>query len=216
MDYSIKPIISWPSDLTEDYKRRKDSFSVSYSKTLQHLDKEIAHLGGDHLIIQLACTEKDIRMDGRLYATTKLAHPGVILTFNSELGVMNYHCDSYNHWHANLRAIGLTLQKLRNIDEHGVNKKGSQYEGYKMLPASGETGNGNRITTPEAAAKFISDVMEGEGVDQQTVLGSKAFFEFIYKRASARLHPDNDETGNDEDFVMLQDAAAVLREHHGM
>ena len=47
------------------------------------------------------------------------------------------------------------------------------------------------------------------GTDQIKRLGAPA------SHGCVRLHPDNAETGNDELFVELQDAAALLKKHHG-
>jgi hypothetical protein len=205
MDYSIKPILKWPGVATNSWERKRGDFSPTYAKTLGHLERELAYLGADHVIFQLAVDSSAIRMDGRLRSDARPEHPGIIVTFHSDKGPMSYFCDKYDDWKANLRAISITLQNLRRIDDHGVNGSGAQYEGYKQLPPRPENGQ-QRMSRTEAAA-FISDVT---GVREDFIVDDSATFELAYSKAQRSLHPD---AGGDHDkFVKLQDAAAVLRE----
>jgi hypothetical protein len=230
MDYSIKPIITWPGELRSDRDRTKADFGTTYAATLRHLQREVEALGGDNVLFQLAVDRSDIRIDGGLKSSANPSHPGIVVIFNSELGQLSYCCDRYKRWRDNLRAITIVLQYLRRIDDHGVNKKGAQYLGYKQLPAAGQTDTGRpKIETPEQAAKFITDALDPErntdALDPERntnsekmaemIVESSFIYEAAYKEASQRLHPDKP-TGSHEEFIDLQEAAAVLRKHHGL
>ena len=209
MDYSVKPIIEWPGKLTPAGKRKRGDFSTTYASTLSHLDREIHHLKGANVVIQLALEFEDIRQDGRPYANARPRHPGVIVTFQSEHGPLSYWTDQYDDWHSNVRAISLALAGLRAVGRHGVNKQGSQYAGYKQLPPA--TGNGTGILTEEDAGKFIADHSD---VQAQFIFADKGVFDLAYNKAQRKLHPDAG--GTNEQFVALQEAAALLRKRHGL
>jgi len=212
MNIVYKALVRWPGDLTES-RRRSRFGDVAWGKTLKVLDRELALLGASNIIFQVAVEDHDIRLDGGLRAGSKKEHPGVIITFDSIHGPLSYWTDEYDEFADNVRAIALSLEALRAVDRHGVNKKGSQYEGYKRLPGVGETGNGRpRLETPEQAAKFVAKHVD---VPKELLMSNKFVWEASYKEAAKRLHPDNKETGDDELFVELQDAAVILKGHHG-
>ncbi len=214
MNYTCKPIVEWPDKLTPRYQRKRGSFSTTYARTLEHLDRELKHLKATQIVFQLALDESDIRIDGRPRATARPAHPGVIVSFNSKHGALSYWTDEYTDWQSNVRAISLALEALRAVDRHGVNKSGSQYQGYKRLNAGEGSKTGNTFT-PETAAAFIASycpVVHGAIIEARHILSDQPFFESAYKRAARMLHPDNVETGHHERFIMLQNAAAVLKQ----
>jgi hypothetical protein len=210
LDYLVKPIVKWPGELTPSYKRQRSPFSALWGKTLVLLERELKHLRAKNVILQMAIRDVDLRIDGRIKANARPAeHPGVIITFNSTHGPMSYWSDVYSDWGANVRAVALSLEALRAIDRYGVNKQGSQYEGYKRLPPATESGAREPLTA-EQGAKLIGEIV---AAPPSTILESQTFFDFAYKRAAGRLHPDNRETGDESKFVELQEAAAAIKKH---
>lgn len=206
----------WPGPPEDREFYRRSPFGTTYAEALALLDREIAYLEGDHVIFQLDVSSDDIRMDGRLYANVTPKSSRVVITFNSKHGPLAYFCDCYADWRENVRAISLCLQYLRKIDEHRVNRSGAQYEGYKRLPAAGETSNGRpKIETPKQAATFMSGHLT-PAMPPRVLLTHPFVFEASYRELAKKFHPDNKATGNDELFVDLQDAAVVLRKHHGI
>src|SRR6185503_13040226 len=135
-------------------------------------------------------------------ARAVVRHPGVIVTFDSKFGPLSYWTDRYTDWEANLRAIALALQALRAVDRYGVAKRGLQYRGYKRLHAGGAA-KANEFTTPEDAARFIGDIAVPP-LDARTILTNSSFFDIAYRLAAKKLHPDNQETGDNERFIRLQ------------
>ncbi len=208
LQYTVKPIVDWPGELLRADKRQRSRFDTPWGKTLEKLEREIRHLGGRNVILQMALREQDIRIDGGIRANARPDHPGVIMTFDSrQHGAMSYHTDLYDRWDDNVRAIALALEALRMVDRYGVNKAGTQYAGYKRLAAASETNGRKRIGTVEEAAKFIEGHFPALTADQ--ILGSSPLFETAYKQAARILHPDSG--GDEGEWIDLQEAAALLR-----
>jgi len=215
LDYRCKPIIEWPDKLTPHGRRKRGTFSTSYSRTLIHLERELNHLNAKQILFQLALDESEIRLDGRPRADARPSHPGVIVTFNSKHGPLSYWTDQYTDWQSNVRAISLALEALRAVDRHGVNKSGSQYQGYKRLGTS-EEAKANGFADWSQAAAFIASHTGLARIFSADIGTSEVMFKAAYKEAAKRLHPDNIQTGNNELFVKLQDAAAVVRKRLGL
>jgi len=62
-------------------------------------------------------------------------------------------CDSFKDWEANLRAIALSLERLRAADRYGVTtEEKEQYIGWLRLPATSQTDD-----LTELASKLIEE-----------------------------------------------------------
>lgn len=202
----LRPIQSWPGEQTR--VRRVASFSAPWRSTLELLTREISHLeraGGPGSVLQIAVQERDLRIsDGMPKAHAKMAHPGVIVSIESEHGPMSLPCDTFTDWHDNLRAIALTLEALRKIDRYGVTRTGQQYTGFQQLGAAPA-----EVPLDVAAATELlrthGTATTAEASDR-TDTGTVAQ---LYRRAAANTHPDRG--GNRDDFARVQAAADVLR-----
>lgn len=221
LQYIVKPIMSWPGELTPANRRKRSQFMSQWGSTLELLQREIRFLAGKNVIFQCPVREQDIRVDGGIKSNARPSeHPGVIITFDSKHGPLSYHSDQYTDFQSNVRAIALALEALRAVDRYGVNKAGTQYSGYKRLPPAGEFTNGRKAMTEDEAAAFVAlhsgfDWAKG-AVGANAVLTSANDFTALYKTAMRRLHPENKETGNEAAFVDLQEAAAILKKRHGL
>jgi hypothetical protein len=125
VNFLYEPLVTWPGKLTTN--RRRAPFRASYGKTLDLLERELAHLGAKTVILQVALQRADIRLDGRPRSGAKAAHPGVVMTFQSKHGPLSYPCDRFDAWEDNIRAIALSLEHLRAVDRYGVTGNGQQY-----------------------------------------------------------------------------------------
>lgn len=208
LDVTFRPIDRWPGEPTP--KREPSRFKAGWGATLEQLQKELAHLGSESVVVMLSLTEDDIRLDGWPRANARPSHPGVVLAFDSrEYGPLKYPCDNFTTWQDNLRAIALALEALRKVDRYGVTKRGEQYTGWKALPGSGGTSS---TMTAEAAAAFLSEACRGD-CSAAALLQSVVNVVPAYRAAARRLHPDAG--GSTEEFQRLQTAKAVLDAHHG-
>ena len=139
--WNVVPIVRWPSESTRN--RKRSPFRGGWTSTSQLMEKELRQLRAKNVVLQMAVTHDDIRIDGWIRASASPSHPGVIVTFDSIHGPLSYPCDMFTDWQANVRAIGLALEALRKVDRYGVTKRGEQYTGWKRL-ASGENGLADR------------------------------------------------------------------------
>ncbi|MFD4957124.1 hypothetical protein [Microbacterium sp. NPDC058389] len=204
----IGPIREWPGDLTAH--REQSRFRVSgsgyttratpLSTTLGQLDIELRALRAQNAELLIAVASSDFRLDGRPRATAKAAHPGVILSFDSDHGHLSYPCDTFTTWQDNLRAVALALEALRKVDRYGVTKRGEQYRGFLAIEATAAPAG---FATADAALMWLTnefgDSIRGWDTAQ------------ILRFAKRRSHPDI--AGGDADrFHRVSLAETKLRE----
>jgi hypothetical protein len=180
LTFTIKPL----EDRTGFHGSPKRSpFEASWSSTLELLNRELRHLGGSNVIIEVDVLPGAVRLDGMLYANAKVNSPGVRLHFDSVHGHLTYETDAFTHWQANVRAIALGLESLRRVDRYQIGRGGEQYRGYAAL----ESGTGVALggMTHDDAWHVIYDVAEIRP-DDTTDLSD----EQCYRRARRNGHPD--------------------------
>lgn len=194
----VQPIVEWPGAMTK--ARGSSSFSSTLSSTMLTLRRELRELQAKDVLLQIAIPREKFRQDGYPYAGSKPAHPGIILTLQSQHGPLSYPCDTYATWEENLRAIALALEALRKVDRYGVTKRGEQYRGF--LAIEGATAMPAGFSSAEAAWDYLSDIADLAGdVDEGLVL----------RTAKRRAHPD---TGGDaETFQRVTLAEQYLKQN---
>lgn len=173
---------------------RDSPFSAPWTTTVELLANELRHLKAERIACELALGESDLRVDGLPRANARLASPAVRLSFESKWGPLRYETGEYGDtswrrqpgWQANVRAIALSMEALRKVDRYGVSKRGEQYVGWKAIA---QTSGG--FQSREQAERWIA---EHGG----------------YREAARALHPDNRETGDEEEFKKLQQARALV------
>ncbi len=149
---TFRPIDAWPGPLNPD--RRWAPFKATLGSTVGLLERELRMLDAKLIVLQVAMTDRDIRLDGFPRANARASHPGVVLAFESKWGPLKYATDEFTEWQDNLRAIALSMEALRKVDRYGVSKRGEQYQGWKAIPAS--TDPADAIQTREQAAEYLS------------------------------------------------------------
>jgi hypothetical protein len=194
IDARFVPVEQWPQQKTAAYSRKVSPFRVSYAKTLDLLEKELAHLRAKDILIQAYFEHRDIRNDGWPRSSARPNEPGVIVTFTGKSGAMSFPCDRFKGWEDNLRAIALSLEALRQVDRYGVTRNNEQYRGFARLEAAKDT----RIN----AIEFLSRVT---GLNAREVQSDP---QGAYRLAARKLHPDFG--GSHADFVKLQEQYEAL------
>ena len=177
-DFTFRPIERWLGPATSN--RRRSTFRSGYTATMSLLDRELRNLRAVRVVIQLALSEQDIRLDGLPRASARPSHPGVILAFHSNQHDIDlqYAVDAFDRWEDNLRAIALGLEALRKVDRYGVTKHGEQYAGWKQL---------------------------GTGRPDMAERGHRLIAEYgSLNEALRATHPDRG--GDEEDFMAVQAA----------
>jgi hypothetical protein len=181
---TFRPIDQWPGQPNPD--RRHSPFLASLADTVNVLERELRMLDARQVVIQVALDERDIRLDGFPKSGRLAAHPGVILAFESKWGPLQYATDEFWSWEDNLRGVALAMEALRKVDRYGVSKRGEQYVGWKAIPQFS-----GGFQSREQAQQWIE---EHGG----------------YREAARTLHPDNAETGDEEEFKKLQQARELV------
>jgi hypothetical protein len=183
VDIRVQPLTNWPYPSTE--KRTAPPFRAKYGSTEAILKFELAELGAKEVAMHVV-TENgrdDVRQDGLLRARARLIHPGVALEFQSKHGPMAIWCDSYESkgtmtdWQSNLRAIALTLEKLRAINRYGIGQGGQQYAGWLQIEMTSA-----EVDRDWARLTELARVQPGQ------VTSDELFF-----RAKKFTHPDRHE-----------------------
>ena len=179
-----RPLPAWPYAAVE---HRKSNFEVSWTKTLDDLEREIGYLEGTDLLVGVVAGEDQFRIDGSLKAGFKVRHNGAEVSFETPTrGRLVFHTDAFPSLQENLRAISLGLTALRAIERYGITTTAEQYAGFAALTAGG----------PDPARGAIL-VERAGGVTE----------------ALKRHHPDHD--GDARDFADVQafrkSQAAVAR-----
>src|SRR5690349_15087060 len=115
-----RPLVLWPH--AETRGRKRSQFKAAWSDTVWLLEREVGLLGGRQAVMQIAITEDDLRLDGRIRANARPTHPGVVVSFESRHGPLEYATDVFDDWQDNVRAIALGLEALRKVDRYGIAK----------------------------------------------------------------------------------------------
>jgi hypothetical protein len=197
--YTVQPITDYTIFTTPDRDRVLSPWDASWSRTLKDLQRELEHLEGHDVILELDILPGKIRRDGLPMADAKVRHVGVRLSFDSKHGAMSYTADRYRDgWQTNVRAIALTLDRLRAVDRYGATK-GEQYAGFAALPAGtgGIALGGMTKTEAESVlTKIVGAFDRSEGRER-------------FRRARAMSHPDRND-GDQSLWDQVEQAGRVL------
>ena len=212
----FEPLEQWPDGQlrTDPGYRRRGPFRATYSDTLDLLDHELRQIGAESVVLQVDIAGSNIRLDGLPYANARIGgdEPGVVLSFEAGGDSFMYPCDSYLDWRDNLRAIALTLEKLRAVDRYGVAQRGEQYVGWKAIPEDVD----RRLSAKDAARIIARTAGVGDGKVEAAIgdiLGGRKLFQAAYRQAAGYAHPDRP-GGTEAAFHRLQTARGILEEHH--
>lgn len=195
----VRPLTTWPGELTPAYKRTRSPFSATLGTTLNVLGRELSHIGCTHGVMEVAMTADDFRNDGRPRATARATHPGVVLSLpKTNVGPLRYATDLFFTWQDNLRAIALGMDALRRVDRYGITRRGEQYAGFKALPPGSGAASQGGMTADDAAALIAAAASWGPWSFTATdVLRDSAVRRDAFRHAAKKAHPD---AGGDRAF----------------
>lgn len=170
--------------------RRKSTFSASWTKTLNDLEREMEHLKARDIVIEAETTRDQIRNDGWPYSNARMG-PTVAISFASVHGPMRYECGTFNHWQDNLRSIGLTLAALRAVDRYGATTSAEQYRGFAALPPPSAA----EFRSKDDAARFVWITAgwpseELERLQFRRCIDDADVLRKVYRDAATKAHPD--------------------------
>lgn len=211
MDVRFRPLDTWPRPDTKN-RRGRYAFRAGWADTLNLLEHELGNLGARGVVIQAGFREGDIRLDGWPRSDARApAHPGVIISFESRHGPLQYLTDTCEFWQHNVRSVALGLEALRAVDRYGITSRAEQYVGWKALGAGDPIAVGAAMTVEEAA-RLLADNAEGwdagDLLDEFREDAHRPWIRDAYRMAAKRHHPD---AGGDPDlFRRLTEARDLL------
>lgn len=212
MTYTFRPIDTWPQTATHPRERKLRPFRSTYAESLSLLEYELTRLNAKEAVIQIAVDGDDLRRDGMPRSDAKPRHPGVIISFESKFGPLQYACDNCAAWQDNIHAIALTLERLRLADLYGVAKRGEQYKGWTALPGPRPAQPMTREQVKrEQASRTIIELSSLDVTSPETFFlkqGREDEQRAALRAAIRRAHPDSG--GSHEEFLRLQKAREVL------
>ena len=191
-------------------------WDTTWPAMLDTLEREIAYLEAHDIIIEAALERSEIRNDGWPYSSANPRHQGIRISFESKRGPMVFECGTYRDWQQNVHAIGLTLQRLRLVDEYGATS-GQQYRGFAALPPGGGI-QVQEWPNVEAAVAFLFDVAYA-GLKPRTgeiarILGTGPALRELYRGAARLAHPDSN-NNNGERMAKVNRAKDFIEKHAG-
>ncbi len=158
------------------------------------LEKELNYLKAKDITIEGFFHSSQIRNDGWPKSSARPTQPGVILSFDVKRGRMVMPCDRYPDWEANLRAIALTLERLRSVERYGITTEQQEQDtGWLRLPQASAVDEATECA--KVLIRFAS-----VGYDPPIVLGDQALFKKVYAEAMRRTHPDTAPGRDSRDF----------------
>lgn len=176
MRVRCRPQTTFPAEFHA--RPQPNRFDTGWTETRRLLERELDKLGAHEVVIELAVTEGDLRLDGWPYADARPSHPGVIISFDSRHGPLRYGTDAFPNWQANVRAIALGLEALRKVERYGIGKRGEQYVGWRELPAGGDVQRGRDLIhehgSETAALKATHPDHGGDREDFEAVQAARA------------------------------------------
>jgi hypothetical protein len=196
------PVEQWPGEKRPPHKRINSPFGAKWARTLLDMDRELRHLRARDVLVQAYFRSGQVRLDGCPLSNAAPSEPGVILSFDTPTGPLSFPCDTYKTWQDNFRAIALGLAALRAVERYGVTRHQEQYKGWAKLPPAPKN------MAPADALQFFSLHSDVRPLNANT-------FKSAYRTAAARLHPDNQQTGNEHLFRLLTEAKETLEASYG-
>jgi len=168
--------LEWPDgwDRTAPTKRRRAPYSKPFGSSRDDLIRQLRLFRATATIIS---SNMPVRSDGIPYAGTadkRYADPGVAVYFALRGEQQVIACDCWDSIHGNLRAIGITLEAMRQIDRTGASSLLRRaFQGFKALPPA------------PAPARPWWEVL---GLDR--AVATREVIEAVYKARSRQAHPD--------------------------
>jgi len=204
----------WPRKRATSFER--SPFETRFSETTKLLEREIGHLKPrvGSVIISTFHRPSEIRKDGMLRAETRMPdYPGVIVEFDSNdtkqkrYVKIQFVCDKFKDWKANVRAIALGMEALRKVERYGITSAQEQYEGFKAkaLPPRVVLGESMNFADAQSFIVHKAGVPEGRINDGQQL-------DMFFRQAAIFCHPDKG--GSHDDMAKLNIARDTLKAHY--
>lgn len=169
---------------------------------LDDLERELNLLRATDIVIESGHARTQIRNDGWPKGGVTPQHHDVRLFFKCKHGNLRYECNAYGSWQANLRAIGLWLQRQRlAIEEWGIGTGGEAYRGFAALPAG--SGMAPATVTKDDHARLLIMTAGYEASDERVreAASGGTGTDYWFRLAAKKAHPDAGGTADQMDRI---------------
>ena len=127
--------LQWPHGRPRTKQRASSAFKITPRKAFDELMEELHRFGA---VSPVVSTNAPLRQDGTPYADAlddPLPDPGVAVYFMRKKRLVCLACDTYRLPFENVRALGLSIKALRDMDRWGAGQVLDQaFEGFTALP----------------------------------------------------------------------------------
>ena len=130
--------LDWPTGWPRAPHRKHSRYEVGLSSARDHLLRQLKSSGASSIVLS---TNIPLRRDGLPYADYREpSDPGVAVYWNDRKNQARViACDVWRTVRENLRAVGLTLESLRQIERSGASELMERaFSGFARLPESTE------------------------------------------------------------------------------
>ena len=112
--YTTRPLTPEARARLANVRQEYSRFDTPWHQTLVLLNRELTHLGVRfEWVLQIDCTESDLRLDGELRANARPASSKVAIAVESTTkGSLLFTCGRFPKWQENVRAIALGLSLI--------------------------------------------------------------------------------------------------------
>lgn len=185
--FSFRPLDKFPRPLKTS--RTWGPFKTTPQQAQRLVLWECEKMGATHVYLLAACTQKDINTFGEIRHDARMAHPGVVVHCEMPKGKppRRFACDKFTRWESNMKAIAITLERLRLSGIYGVMESDEQYTGFSALPPGGIP-TAEWSSVEEAARWLIAQY--GKPCSVGNLLGDPEIFRDVYRAVAEIAHPD--------------------------
>ncbi len=134
IDYEARFPLDWPAGWKRTQWPKRAPFKVTPLKAERDMLAELRMMGANRIIIS---TNRRVNRDGSFsVARQSIYDMGVSVYFRRNGRDVVLACDQYDEIHANVRAIGKTIEALRGIERWGASDMLDRaFTGFEALPA---------------------------------------------------------------------------------
>jgi hypothetical protein len=173
--------LAWPVGWPRSKMRAPARYQVDAARARKQLVEELRKMGAKSVIIS---SNAALGVNGMPKATDRPSDSGVAVYWTDSKNVERViACDRWHLVQDNIRACGLAIEALRQLDRTGASEIIERaFAGFKALPAS--TSGGHSIPSQNAKRPWRDVLCVREDKPSHTAL------KIWYRHASMETHPD--------------------------
>lgn len=183
--------LTWPAGWPRTRHPRASRFDTSRHRAQNMIINELERLGAKSIVIS---TNLELRRDGLPYTKqTHLDDQGVAVYFMLNGNEQCMPCDRWASIAENMQAIAKSIEALRGLDRWGAREMvDAAFRGFKALPVG--------AIVPPRVQRPWHEVLEVSPTASPDVIRA------AWKQLVLKYHPDNKNTGDEQNFTEVQDA----------